>query len=203
MNSVSPSIRPAEARKRAQRERILAAAQERFIESGFHSASMAAIAESAGVSPGLIYRYFENKNAIILDIIDRQLGLARQRIREARSTEDLCSGIVGYFDAHDGEEIGSMSVALFLEIGAEGTRDPEIARALDRFDDGVRAELVDWLQRPVADGGYGFAAATARERALALVLLFEGIKVRKAREPGLDRGLLRNAVNGLLGALEL
>ncbi len=203
MNGTPASTRPAEARKRAQRERILAAAQERFIESGFHSASMAAIAESAGVSPGLIYRYFENKNAIILDIIDRQLGLARQRIREARSTEDLCSGIVGYFDAHDGEEIGSMSVALFLEIGAEGTRDPEIARALDRFDDGVRAELVDWLQRPVADGGYGFAAATARERALALVLLFEGIKVRKAREPGLDRGLLRNAVNGLLGALEL
>jgi AcrR family transcriptional regulator len=73
--------------KRAQRERILAAAQKRFICSGFHSASMATIAETAGMSPGLIYRYFANKNAIILAIIEQQLKIAQRRIRDMRSTD--------------------------------------------------------------------------------------------------------------------
>src|SRR3546814_5115905 len=56
----------AELRTLAQRERILCAAQKCFVEHGFHAASMASIAETAEMSAGLIYRYFENKNAIIL-----------------------------------------------------------------------------------------------------------------------------------------
>ncbi|MGD8359415.1 MAG: helix-turn-helix domain-containing protein, partial [Lysobacterales bacterium] len=73
-------------RKQAQRERILSAAQACFVESGFHAASMANIAETAEMSPGLIYRYFESKNAIILAIIDKQLTVLRRRIRELHST---------------------------------------------------------------------------------------------------------------------
>ena len=48
------------ARSRSARS-ILDAAKKCFIEHGFHAASMANIAETAGMSPGLIYRYFENK----------------------------------------------------------------------------------------------------------------------------------------------
>lgn len=193
----------AEARRQAQRRRILAAAQERFIESGFHSASMATIAESAGVSAGLIYRYFENKNAIILEIINEQLTIARQRIREMRSTDDLASGLVAYFDAHDQNDYGAMSTALFLEICAEATRDDEIGKALGRFDRIMRGEFVDWLQRSLEHGGYGLGEGDARQRALSLIMLLDGIKVRKAREPGLDRELLRQALDELLGALGL
>jgi AcrR family transcriptional regulator len=188
--------------KRAQRERILAAAQKRFICSGFHSASMATIAETAGMSPGLIYRYFANKNAIILAIIEQQLKIAQRRIRDMRSTDDLCSGILDYFEAHDTEEDGAMSAALFLEIAAEATRDPEIARAFSRFDEAVRAELVEWFCRGNASNGYSLDSEAARQRALSLTILIEGLKVRKARQPLLDRALLKNAIEGLLGALE-
>jgi len=200
-----PAARPdkAEAHRQAQRRRILAAAQERFIESGFHSASMAMIAKSAGVSTGLIYRYFKNKNAIILEIINEQLAISTQRIRETRSTDDLTSGIVAYFDAHDDVDHGAMSAALFLEIGAEATRDPEIGRALGHFDAKIRAEFVDWFRRSVAAGGCGLDAQSAEQRALSLMILLDGIKVRKAREPGLDRALLRRTVKELLGALDL
>src|SRR3546814_7429913 len=62
----------AELRTLAQRERILCAAQKCFVEHGFHAASMASIAETAEMSAGLIYRYFENKNAIILAIVERR-----------------------------------------------------------------------------------------------------------------------------------
>ena len=202
MAEIAATIPGTERHKLAQRERILAAAQKRFIHSGFHNASMATIADAAGMSPGLIYRYFKSKNAIILAIIDQQLRVAQRRIRELRSTEDLCGGIVNYFEAHDTEDDGSMSAALFLEIAAEATRDPEIARALSRFDDAVRAELVDWLRRDVADGGYGLDMNAARQRALSLTILIEGLKVRKARQPELDRAQLKRALDELLGALE-
>ena len=203
MSGVAAQHGKAEAHRLAQRRRILAAAQEQFIESGFHGASMAAIAECAGVSPGLIYRYFKNKNAIILEIINEQLAVATQRIREMHSTDDFASGIIAYFDAHDDDDYGAMSTALFLEICAEATRDPEIGKALAHFDQTVRAEFVDLFQRGREQGGYGLDARAARERALSLVVLLDGIKIRKAREPGLDRGLLRQGVNDLLGALDL
>lgn len=190
-----------ERHKQAQRERILGAAQVCFIRSGFHSASMATIAETAGMSPGLIYRYFENKNAIILEIIDKQLGLAQRRIRDMRSTEDLCAGLVAYFNAHDADDDSSMSAALFLEIAAEATRDPEIARAVSRFDRAVRSEFEDWLKRDCDSGGYGLDEKSAKERALLMTLLIEGLKVRKVREPGLDCGLLGSALEVLISSL--
>ena len=64
---------PGESRSRraeAQRNRILNAAQRCFAERGFHGASMAAIADTAQMSAGLIYRYFDNKSALIHGIVE-------------------------------------------------------------------------------------------------------------------------------------
>src|SRR3546814_17854087 len=77
----------AELRTLAQRERILCAAQKCFVEHGFHAASMASIAETAEMSAGLIYRYFENKNAIIMAIVERQLQLLSEDIRPNRPAD--------------------------------------------------------------------------------------------------------------------
>jgi AcrR family transcriptional regulator len=58
-----------------------------FIEHGFHAASMANIAEAAQMSAGLMYRYFDNKNAIVLAIVERQLEEKRAGIRQLHSSE--------------------------------------------------------------------------------------------------------------------
>jgi len=190
-----------ESRTQAQRERILTAAQACFVQKGFHAASMATIAETAGMSPGLIYRYFENKNAIILAIIEQQLEVVRHKIRQLRASSDLAEGIMEHFDEHDTGSSNSMSSALFLEMSAEATRDPQIAAALQRFDDTVRNELVEWLGRSEQRGGHGLPAGVARERVLMLLCLLEGLKVRRAREPGLDRKLLRRSLDFVIEAL--
>lgn len=188
-------------RKQAQRERILSAAQACFAESGFHAASMANIAETAEMSPGLIYRYFESKNAIILAIIDKQLTVLRRRIRELHSTEYLANRIVDYFDEPEPEDEESMSTALFLEISAQGARDPQIAEALERFDHTVQLELTDWLRRSPERGGYGLDEGIAPLRALLLLCLIEGLKIRGAREPNVDRTRLRKELDRVLQAL--
>ena len=183
----------AEQRSRAQRERILAAAQQCFVAHGFHAASMANIAETADISAGLIYRYFESKSEIILAIIERQLAVARDGIGQLRGTAGLVDGILESLDAGRTDK---MDPALFLEMSAEATRDPTIADAVANFDRTIRADLTQWLAR--STGGDG---RDAEARALMLVSLIEGLKVRQAREPTLDRELLAEGLRRLLPAI--
>lgn len=188
-------------RTQAQRERILAAAQCCFMRSGFHGASIAMIAESAGMSSGLIYRYFASKSAIILAIIEQELENVRCKFQQMAAAEDLAEGIVAHFEAHDTGSKDSMSSALCVEMSAEATRDPQIAAVLKRFDEAVRSELIEWLARSESRGGHGLPAGVARERVLLLLCLIEGLTVLKAREPNLDRDLLRRSLNVVTNAL--
>lgn len=180
-----------------QRGRILDAAQQCFIEHGFHGASIASIAETAGMSAGLIYRYFENKSAIILAIVDRQLQLLREDIRLNRRV-DLAEEMVQNYGRSCSADARGMNAALLLEISAEATRDPQVAAALDHYDATVRAALVDWLTRDTAAGGHALPANVAPERALLLQCLFEGLKLRETREPQLDRQMLASALRYLV-----
>lgn len=192
MNGKSVSAK-AEARIEAQRERILSASQESFIEHGFHAASMASIAEKAGMSAGLIYRYFANKNAIILAIVQRQLDLLRNDIQLNRQI-DLSTELVQNYGRPCPHEGHGMNAALLLEMSAEATRDPQIAAALDHFDATLRGALHDWLSRGPEAGGHSLPQDLVPARALILQCLVEGLKVRETREPGLDRALLATAL---------
>jgi len=51
-----------------KREAILQATLELVAEHGFHDAPCSLIAERAGVAAGTIYRYFENKDMLILEL---------------------------------------------------------------------------------------------------------------------------------------
>ena len=199
--SKAAHLTKAAARTLAQRERILAAARSCFVESGFHAASMASIAETAGMSAGLIYRYFENKYAIILAIIEQQLTLARERIRDLHSFTQLSQRIVEYFSESEDEREDSMSTALYLEISAQAMRDPQIAEALRNYDVAVCAELADWFSRSNEEGGCGLPPEIAATRALMFQYLIEGLIVRSARKPALDNALLRKTLNGILDSL--
>lgn len=48
-----------------KREAIMAAALDLFVERGFYGTAVPEIAEKAGVGAGTIYRYFENKEALV------------------------------------------------------------------------------------------------------------------------------------------
>jgi AcrR family transcriptional regulator len=192
---------PKATRVEAQRKRILDAAQHCFIEHGFHGASMANIAETADMSAGLIYRYFENKSAIILAIVEEQLVLLREEISlndRPELARLMADNYARTCDARRG-----MNAALLLEISAEATRDPQIAQALDDYDAAVRQALCEWLSRDHKQGGQGLPKDVAPRRALVLQCLFEGLKLRETREPGLDRGLLLAALQEVVpGILE-
>jgi AcrR family transcriptional regulator len=52
----------------ATRERLLAAARDLIEEGGYASASVAAIAERAGVASGTVYRHFASKAELFVDV---------------------------------------------------------------------------------------------------------------------------------------
>jgi AcrR family transcriptional regulator len=185
-------------RAEAQRDRILCAALKCFIEDGFHGASMARIAETAQMSAGLMYRYFENKNAIVLGIIARQLEQSRANLRQLHSTNNVAAGLIAAFERWCQRDSNTMNPALFLEISVEATRNPPLAAALRDFDASMRDELYTWLTRPRTEGGIGLPAGVAGERALALQFFIDGLAMRSAREPDLDRDQLRAAVQDMV-----
>jgi AcrR family transcriptional regulator len=51
-----------------KRDDIVRSAMELIAEHGFHGAPMAMVAERAGVGAGTIYRYFENKEILIIEM---------------------------------------------------------------------------------------------------------------------------------------
>jgi AcrR family transcriptional regulator len=70
-----------------KRDEIFRAALELISEHGFHGAPMAMIAEQAGVGAGTIYRYFENKDVLIVELFRDLEGKIKERILEGYSTE--------------------------------------------------------------------------------------------------------------------
>jgi AcrR family transcriptional regulator len=63
--------------------KILAAASGLFAEKGFHRTTTKEIAEAADVAEGTLYNYFDNKNELLLEIINR-LGETQGKL----STQD-------------------------------------------------------------------------------------------------------------------
>lgn len=51
-----------------KRDEIVRSAMELIAEHGFHDAPMSMVAERAGVGAGTIYRYFENKDILIIEM---------------------------------------------------------------------------------------------------------------------------------------
>ncbi len=190
---VTAPTNKSEARVEAQRERILAAAHKCFVEHGFQGASMANIADTAGMSAGLIYRYFAGKSEIILAIVEIRLEMLLKDM-DLNRTVDMTEELIASFERGSEDPSCGMNPALLLEMSAEATRDPSIAASLDAFDQALRAGLVRWLGEDHGEGKPGLPEPLARQRALLLQLLFEGLKVRQTREPDLDRSLLESAL---------
>src|SRR5690606_35645736 len=106
---------------------------------------MASIAATAGMSAGLIYRYFESKREIILAIIERQLVERRANIATLAAEPALEQRIKELFLAWRNADPGVINAALFLEMSAEASRDPKIAAALMHSDRVSGEDFLAWM----------------------------------------------------------
>ncbi len=82
---------------RARREQILKAATRVFAEKGFRRATTREVARDAGVSEGTIYNYFDDKDALLMAIMD-QLNETERRAEDFR--ESLAGDFEGFFEGY-------------------------------------------------------------------------------------------------------
>ena len=198
----APAKPSAATRAARQRERILDAAEKCFIESGFQAASMAHIAETAGISAGLIYRYFDSKAMIVKAIIGRHLETdGACAIDRLNSSEDVCAAMLDLFECWRRGDDPKMNAGLFLDLTAECTRDPQIARVVRDKDRLVGDGLSRVVRRIARARGVNLTAAAARDRSDLLQCLMEGLASRVVRDPKLRRSSLKPMLERVIDVL--
>lgn len=69
-------------RQRQTREALIFAARHVFSEDGYHAASLERIAREAGFSKGAVYSNFDDKSALFLAVMDKNLELAETDARD-------------------------------------------------------------------------------------------------------------------------
>jgi AcrR family transcriptional regulator len=72
-----------ERRPEERRTELLEAALQVFSSQGYRNTRLEEVAESAGVTKGTIYHYFENKEALLIGVIEHYQALAFGRAEEA------------------------------------------------------------------------------------------------------------------------
>jgi len=106
---------------------ILDAALVCFAQRGFHQTSMHDISAEAGISVGLIYRYFANKEAVISAMADRHKKEIHDVLDRARQAPTLLESLEILFTAHCCENTPKMLSAFVVDLYAEASRNPQIA----------------------------------------------------------------------------
>ncbi len=110
-----------------RRSQILDAALVCFGKRGFHQASMHDISAEAGISVGLIYRYFENKDAVISAMADRHKQEIGEMLERARKAPSLLESLEILFTAHCCEDAPQVVSAFVVDLYAEASRNPHVA----------------------------------------------------------------------------
>lgn len=136
------------------RERIIAAAGDAFVEHG-PDVPLDAIAERAGVGNATVYRNFADREDLLLNValaaLDRIVGHAEASAAEA----DAFEALRGFVHRTAGEPLGSLC-SLLCSSGVDRT-DPRVTAARDRLERAVdqvmdRARATGQLRADVARG---------------------------------------------------
>jgi AcrR family transcriptional regulator len=174
-------------RAEVRRAQILGAAAKCFRAHGFHGASISRISRLAGMSTGHIYHYFENKEAIIAAIVERDLEHLLKVSAEMRASSDIGEAMIDRVAMGVIDNLDADAAALKLEIVAEAARNPEVSRVVRAADCCCVASLVETLR--IARKAEGKHDDDAQLMAMTEVVgaLFDGLAIRTIRNPDLDR----------------
>jgi TetR/AcrR family transcriptional repressor of uid operon len=154
---------------------ILDAAVACFAKRGFHQASMHDISAEAGISVGLIYRYFQNKEAVIAAMADRHKKQIQEILERARQAPNLRESLETLFTAHCGETEPQVTAAFVVDLFAEASRNPHVAELVSD----VCQTSMDGVTDLIARSPEGKASdLTPREMAELIFAVNDGMLLR-------------------------
>jgi AcrR family transcriptional regulator len=134
--AVGDSARTARLPRSARRRQLLAAAQEVFVNHGYHAAAMDDIAVRAGVSKPVLYQHFPGKLELYLALLDTHAEDLVVNVRQALAASDdnrerVHNVVTAYFDFIDGEDRGD-SGAFRLIFESDLGNEPSVRERVER-----------------------------------------------------------------------
>jgi AcrR family transcriptional regulator len=182
------------ARGVATRDALLAAAVALIPERGWGAVTTRAVAERAGVAPGLVHYHFASVDALLVSAVTGVArGVVAEVLRAVEAAPDRGTGVDALLAAVTAPAPDDPTTLLLTEAALAGTRIPALREALAVVLADLRDAVADWL----ADTGHGGDVAAV---AAVIAAALDGIAVHRAIDPDLDDESVRLGLRTLVGA---
>lgn len=170
--------------EKARRKQIIDTAARLFVDRGFSGTSVEDIARELGVSRGVLFYYFDSKNAIgdealrlaareYVEYVQSRVGRKRTARGQLREYVDACL---------DYTSRNTQLYICFVELlGCLGENE-EKYRLTKSLNHRTRAQLIEIIDRGIEKGE--FAKVDARTLADVLQAFIDGMMAMTAMEPG-------------------
>lgn len=187
-----------EERTERRQTQILKAARACVRAEGFHAASMSRIAAEAEMSVGHIYQYFENKEAIMIALSERDFEDFMLHITqlgdyaglEVPTIIDAFLNKIMWLLDHD-------RAALALEVLAEAGRNPKVAELVLRADRRFREESRKIIETVLK----GLSPKEVDARIEMLLVMARALLIHAGTHPVSDRKVLAAGFELALGGV--
>jgi TetR/AcrR family transcriptional regulator, repressor for uid operon len=169
-----------------KRREILKAVRRCVRRSGLNGASISDICAEAKISPGHLYHYFDDKEAIIVAMTEERLEeISKHFERSITGPGSMVSGMLSEIDWLTQSE-GPANSALLAELMAEAVRTPSIAKALRAFSRQLRRVLADVVHRGQTRDEID-KAIDPDTAAVVLIGIMDALRALALRYPDIDR----------------
>src|SRR5690606_22488118 len=134
------------------RPRILAAARERFAQSGVDASSLRSIASAADTSVGMIYYYFPTKDALFLAVVEDVYGALLSDLDAALKVRgDFASSALSFYQRI--ASVSPLELQIIRLVAREAFSSSErLLDLLPRFSRGHVALILNVVQRGIQAG---------------------------------------------------
>ncbi|RLK57605.1 TetR family transcriptional regulator [Stenotrophomonas rhizophila] len=186
----------------ARRQQVLEAASVCFRKNGFHGTSIARISDAAKMSPGHIYHYFANKDAIVEAIAKREehdISQLARKLEVDKIGGTIAERLMRLVDDSVDRFVDPQYVQLHLELAAEGARNPQINRILRQSDSVVVRQFLAAAEKVGLPDGVDRAEMKARMMIVSAV--FNGLMLRATTGQMPDRKVLVRILKGVIQSI--
>ncbi len=191
MRKADPAL---QLRRRAE---IIAAAELCFLKRGFHQSSMQNIAEAAGVSMGLLYRYFANKVAIIEVAAEQDQVATLAAIAALPDDGDVVQDWAILIAELTKQASAPEYAALANEIISESSRSAKLKAMLANNDEILALAISNKLDSQGNNGALQMQK-DFKSAAQAMLLVFDGLTTRQFMKPKLAIDKLNPLITKML-----
>lgn len=176
-------------KREERRKEILEAFAQVLANHGYAGATIAAIAEEAGVAPGLIHHHFKGKDELLTCLLDQLVVDFRERTRAEEG-----EGLPAYADAalRLRGTAGIDGARCWVGLFAEAVRDPTLFRKMRRVLD-TEVSLIQ-----ARSGG-----TLSAQQSSGVMAFIVGALVFGAFAPTKTRGFAAPCLHEILGAFAL